>query len=61
MIKGQYIKGDSVNSVVSKMNTIPPSLNFLIWKSSMDEEDKIYKKQAAEIYKSIVIFLTLSN
>ena len=25
MIKGQYIKGDSVNSVVSKMNTIPPS------------------------------------
>jgi len=25
MIKGQYIKGDSVNSVVSKMNMIPPS------------------------------------
>ena len=25
MIKGQYIKGDSVNSVISKMNTIPPS------------------------------------
>jgi len=25
MIKGQYIKGESVNSVVSKMNTIPPS------------------------------------
>jgi len=25
MIKGQYTKGDSVNSVVSKMNTIPPS------------------------------------
>ena len=25
MIKGQYVKGDSVNSVVSKMNMIPPS------------------------------------
>ena len=25
MIKGQYIKGDSVNNVISKMNTIPPS------------------------------------
>ena len=25
MIKGHYIKGDSVNSVISKMNTIPPS------------------------------------
>ena len=25
MIKGQYVKGDSVNSVISKMNTIPPS------------------------------------
>ena len=25
MIKGHYIKGDSVNSVVSKMNDIPPS------------------------------------
>ncbi|MDG1692972.1 MAG: VWA domain-containing protein [Methylophilaceae bacterium] len=25
MIKGQYVKGDSVNSVVSKMNIIPPS------------------------------------
>ena len=25
MIKGQYTKGDSVNSVISKMNTIPPS------------------------------------
>ena len=25
MIKGQYTKGDSVNSVVSKMNMIPPS------------------------------------
>jgi len=25
IIKGQYVKGDSVNSVVSKMNMIPPS------------------------------------
>ena len=25
MIKGQYVKGDSVNSVISKMNMIPPS------------------------------------
>ena len=25
MIKGQYVKGDSVNSIVSKMNMIPPS------------------------------------
>ena len=25
MINGQYVKGDSVNSVVSKMNMIPPS------------------------------------
>jgi mxaL protein len=25
MIKGQYTKGDSVNSVISKMNNIPPS------------------------------------
>ena len=25
MIKGQYVKGDSVNGVVSKMNMIPPS------------------------------------
>ena len=25
MIKGHYIKGDSVNNVISKMNTIPPS------------------------------------
>ena len=25
MIKGKYVKGDSVNSVVSKMNMIPPS------------------------------------
>ena len=25
MIKGNYIKGDSVNGVISKMNTIPPS------------------------------------
>ena len=25
MIKGHYMKGDSVNSVISKMNTIPPS------------------------------------
>jgi mxaL protein len=31
MIKGQYIKGDSVNSVVSKMNTIPPS-----WRDSSE-------------------------
>ena len=25
MIKGHYINGDSVNSVISKMNTIQPS------------------------------------
>jgi hypothetical protein len=25
MIKGQYVRGESVNSVISKMNKIPPS------------------------------------